>query len=204
MKVKSLIKQILGISDDMGKSSIPVSRQRRCKCNSPAHGWADLDLELRTPAETWEHHSTPTDGASTTTGRDSQLQISPILIENSQPWHTHSDSSRYKTSTYGPRAESPETIIKFTHKDESAWDTEMEESTTSTPDFKRGRHSEQNPISDEEAVRAIKREGLVMESPVWIQDRSRRMRASVLVLADSQLKFWPGNDKICRIAFHPR
>ena len=108
---------------------------------------------------------------------------------------------------------------------DSPWDTDVDqESDTFTPAYKRGKHpdrdhnkqgsSQPGPFfispsshrrmhkepSDAEAVACILKEG-VNVSPV--RDRQRK-RCSVLVLADSQLKYWPDKDSVCRVVCHPQ
>ena len=109
------------------------------------------------------------------------------------------------------------------HRD-SPWDSDAEMgSDTSTPAYKRGKHTvrdrdrnksekgditqgNSHPISktnselsDLEIVAWIKQEGLVFPMPAGVQKR----KPSVLVLADAQLKFWPEKDPVCRVVCHP-
>ena len=95
---------------------------------------------------------------------------------------------------------SHETVIQFTHQEEQPWESEEEESDTSTPDCKRGRHH--NPgkpapvnmkpaLSKEQlltrqAVREISQFGLEFRIPQWISNR-RWSTPSLLLLADAQL-----------------
>ena len=123
------------------------------------------------------------------------------------------------------------TLIKFTYHTHSPWDSEEQESDTSTPDFKHGKHellheagsqsakvgnkrkvakprkrrrkvqlgaSSKAETIEQQAVREILNEGIRFTTPKWI--RARRARGpSLLILVDSQLGNWPGNDKICQI-----
>ena len=143
----------------------------------------------------------------------------------------HSGSSPQRPSTSGCDQEPPETLIKFVYKDDSPWDSDLDESDTSTPDLKRGRHTGQSgnetgnststkksklrthwkpdmckqakeEITNLEAVHLIQREGLDFSLPTWV--KSRPVKASVLILADAQLKYWPSNDKVCDVQCHPK
>ena len=132
---------------------------------------------------------------------------------------THSGYSHHDTYSSGSGTSPHKTIITMIDRGESPWDTNLEEehSDTSTPAFKRGRHEVAESsgkghkrsschskrscsVTDEEAIEKIQAEGLNLKIPGWIQARAEH--PSVLLLADAQVKFWPENDKICRVIFH--
>ena len=118
---------------------------------------------------------------------------------------------------------SPEqgTVIEFLHNDgnDSPWESDLDSSgsESSTPDFKRGKHAQQPPVqtqqsqdsedknmsgkrqvlSDQQVIELIKTEGIAYSLPKWINER--RVRGSVLILADAQLKDWPLKDGICSV-----
>ena len=96
------------------------------------------------------------------------------------------------------------TIIEFTYGDASGWDTELD---TSTPDFKRGKHGEEDKLSPEAeplnpltalALAELQQHGWPCRVPSWIRRRTWT-RHSVLILADSQLNHWPTVDRICQV-----
>ena len=57
-------------------------------------------------------------------------------------------------------------------------------------------------VSDQEARASIITEGLQWKLPDWVQQC--KVQRSVLVLADSQFRYWPEHDKVFRIEYHPR
>ena len=109
------------------------------------------------------------------------------------------------------------------HGEGSDSNTDCEQdSDTSKPAYKRGRHEENCPsslsvetvrgwkrgyrtdsaqlVSDHEAVDLINREGLKFQTPVGV--KTRKDNHSVLILVDSQLKFWLNHDNVCKVEFH--
>ena len=85
----------------------------------------------------------------------------------------------------------------------SPWESD-EDSSTSTPDFKRGRYmseagnTEACTALDEQARQEILHEGMIFPVSRWIKDRL----PSILLLADSQVKNWPKHDCICTLEYH--
>ena len=57
-------------------------------------------------------------------------------------------------------------------------------------------------ISDSEVVQLICKEGLCFRKPDWLDMRVARRKPSILILADAQLKFWPGKDSVCSVIYH--
>ena len=97
------------------------------------------------------------------------------------------------------------TLIRFTDHEASPWDSDAEmDSDTSTPAFKRGRHQESSNQQDTrlttQAVKLILEEGMGFKAPDWM--RRRAPKRSVLILVDTQLKYWPAADKICEVIYH--
>ena len=107
-------------------------------------------------------------------------------------------------------------VIKFTHTRESPWDSDLD-SLTSTPDFKRGKHSPDSrsmdthstqpnyasgkpAASNDQAIREILQDGIKFSPPKWVTSRQPK-GASILIFADSQLENWPAKDKICTVEF---
>ena len=122
---------------------------------------------------------------------------------------THCASSPQGSVHYGSNLGKPAsleenaeqgTIIEFTYRSHSPWESDME-SETSTPDFKRGKHRQEE--LEQAAVKEILEKGVHWPVPSWI--RRRQVRGpSVLILADAQFKHWPAQlDKVCQIEFHP-
>ena len=111
---------------------------------------------------------------------------------------TCSGCSRLIISSSG----SKDTIIELTQNDSSSWDSDEveQDSDTSTPNFKRGCHGTAlEGISEQEAVKAILKEGVSFTTSAWVQRRPTR--SSVVILADSQLKYWP-KDWMCEVHYH--
>ena len=129
---------------------------------------------------------------------------------------TPSGSSPQQKSTSGSTTQSLGILIEMVYDDqvESAWDTEQEcNSDTSTPDFKCGRHGSKDrrgkittqghgraEVTNQQAIRSIQREGIRFSLPVWLT--GRKIKHSILILADAQLRYWPGNNKLCKVVFH--
>ena len=66
-----------------------------------------------------------------------------------------------------------------------------------------GKKSLQKEIKDSEVAQLIREEGIEFDVPRWIKFHPKK-GPSVLVLADSQLKFWPEKDNICKVIFHKK
>ena len=144
--------------------------------------------------------------------QQSVISQEPIPCTSSTPVYSDSGSSHDKGSRSG-------IVIDMIHDNvDSPWDSEIDDqdSATSTPGYKCGRHTDEakgkhgkhmpkrekahskrwdmtmqnrRQPTDGEIVRMIEREGIRHDIPTWITCRT--VRHSVLVLADSQLKYWP-------------
>ena len=97
-------------------------------------------------------------------------------------------------------------IIQFTDTEDSPWDTEEDSiSCTSTPDFKHGKHSDEEKTARKEEdkciIQLILKEGMSQPVPDWIA--KRKIKSSILILADGMLERWPVSaDKICDMEYH--
>ena len=138
---------------------------------------------------------------------------------NSRPLEVQDTPFISSTQGYADGGSSPlqagsdhETVIQFIYQGEGAWESEAD-SDTSTPDCKRGKHTEpcmphqtSPPVSPtdraerlltQQAVREISQYGMQFKLPHWLKDR-RPCNPSVLVLADTQLHNWP-KDGLCHV-----
>ena len=83
-------------------------------------------------------------------------------------------------------------------------ETDDQVSMSSTPSYRRGRHhvrpSESQPPPQDRIIELVRKEGVRHHVPAWMRDR--KITPSILVLADSQLKYWPPNDKVCDVRMH--
>ena len=133
---------------------------------------------------------------------------------------THCDCSPqgYATGGLFPEVEEDETIIKFVYQDEGVWEME---SDTSTPGYKRGRHSQEPQQSStssrgaEFIIKCLRRETLSPKDKLARQavqelqeegsqfslpsHRCQLRTPSILILADKQLHHWPNQDSICTV-----
>ena len=113
-----------------------------------------------------------------------------------------------------------ETVITFVYHNEDSWESD-DDSTTSTPGYKRGRHANEHPVEpsvakarkrskssvekrdpDQEltntAIQEILQQGMKFCTVGWVHKRGERA-PSVVILADSQLQNWPAKDRVlCR------
>ena len=139
-----------------------------------------------------------------------------IPCASSTPDCYHSGSNPVDSDD-GVMSAEPGMIIEMKGQcNDSPWDSEVDgqESETSTPGFKRGRHG--NPEvsvdsqqksncvgtpDDRHVVQIIKEEGMNFTLPGWLQRHSKK--PSLLLLADSHVKFWPKNDVVCQVEHHP-
>ena len=124
---------------------------------------------------------------------------------------TPSECSCQKTCS-GSCTEDEGTVIELTHQGDSPWRSEEEMDTTiasdcshtSTPSYKRGRHSDLGTNSkiaseqDKKIVQHILDKGIKWKIPKWI---SKHRRRSVQVLADAQVEKWPLYDNICQVKY---
>ena len=90
-------------------------------------------------------------------------------------------------------------IITMAQDDEQIWNSaedsdSSEVSSSSTPDFKRGKHSSVSLVQVMEALRA--------DSKTKVHNKGRARGPSLQVLADARLSQWPRNDKICLVEYH--
>ena len=112
-------------------------------------------------------------------------------------------------NTGSDQVESDAGIIIQMDGQDSLWDSEVDghDSDTSTPAYKRGQHHVEQSrqpnvqgISDLEVIKIIQEEGMGFSVPDWI--KTRKISPSILLLADSQVKYWPGNDAVCKVQYH--
>ena len=105
-----------------------------------------------------------------------------------------------------------ELVIVCSQDNSSPWDTEQDsgsESSTSTPDYKRGRHPEQaeqyRPLRSQ-ALTAIARDEILHEgiklkkAPRWM--RKRRVPTTI-ILSDGYFQRWPQKDTKCVVVMEP-
>ena len=92
-------------------------------------------------------------------------------------------------------------IINMTHPDdleELVWDSDVDSnsstSTTSTPEFKRGRHVQHDIQKAVDEILADSKKFSIGSSP---------HRQSLDILADSRLQNWSDKDKLCKIEYRP-
>ena len=74
-------------------------------------------------------------------------------------------------------------------------DSDQDSVSTETPAYKRGRHDQ---IMDEQALAAIRKEGMHYSVKKWL----RKPRKDIVFIADSQVKDWPFNDRLCTLFYH--
>ena len=155
------------------------------------------------------------------TSREEMAGVDHTPSAFSRSHSANSGSNQMKREPADPREG---IIIQFTYTSHSPWQSD-DDSDTSTPDFKRGKHSDELTLqavrelqmegdqctllkckpTDEltlQAVRKLRVDGSKCPLPAWVQRRKNRS-PSVLILADSQLQLWPGKDKICRVELRP-
>ena len=144
-------------------------------------------------------------------------------VEDLNKGHTPCDSSPRSTLGSGSSTECHETVIVQTHQDDSPWETEQEQdSDTSRPAFKRGRHDTTESAGHQPchkkrdrrnkrmdhlmklALREIRQEGMDFSIPDWVARRKQQQKPSLLLLVDSQLKFWLASDNICHVICHEK
>ena len=195
----------LNISEIMDNSPRVQIIKRRARHIYSTDEESDLSRAIDVPDQHYAKDSR-TKGPSPTSRHSchSSDKLGKELLDSAQV-DTPSGSSQGTTLHSGSTTREQETIIEFTYHDHTPWDSELDqESDTPTPDFKRGKHVVDcaSGPSDAEVIKVIKQEGMSFAIPKWI--RKRNPRASLLILADAQLKFWPKGDKICKVQLHER
>ena len=89
-------------------------------------------------------------------------------------------------------------VIELTNAEASPWDSDQDSnSDTSMPEYKRGKHSNLNPL-EQTALQEILQQGMTFSIPDW---QRKQRNPSILVLADTQLENWLSKDKVCTIVF---
>ena len=116
-----------------------------------------------------------------------------------QPGNTPSEPVQCDSSPRSPKvSEGDGWVINLDHEgNTSPWNTETEgeQSDTSTPNFKRGRHE----LTDAQ-IRQILREEACVLLPVQEAWRRRNARHSVFLAADSRVQAWPLHDTKIRVS----
>ena len=93
-------------------------------------------------------------------------------------------------------------LITIQTGEEEEWNTEEDgacsssESTSLTPDFKRGRHA---PVPLADVIQAIKH-----DAGKQLMKGDRKRGPSLQLLADARVAEWPVNDNICIVNHHPK
>ena len=170
------------------------------------------------PVETHDtpYFSSPHDGVSSGyKARSTNDKQSPARDEAEADEQGHGTEGKPETECAVTEPETMgETLIEFTYSGDSPWDSD-DQSSTSTLDFKRGKHPDPEQQKEEEidtsdnkrvdpltkaAIQAIRREGLKFRIPQWIT-KQQHSTPSAMILADSQLKHWLDSDKICEVEF---
>ena len=166
--------------------------------------------QCRTTATPAEDHLPKRDTRQSTRSTEEEEEFHTWPREALTREGTPCDSSSHDSCTYGSdpvNSMDMGTVIEMDCPNaDSPWDSTVdgqdgEDSDTSTPDYKRGKHSRGPSLTDGKVVELIKKEGLEFKLPRWLQER--RTQASILILADSQLKYWPPRNNICQVEFHP-
>ena len=98
-----------------------------------------------------------------------------------------------------------EIIISMSYEQEQAWDSDIDSisSSTSTPDYKQGRHEDVSEeqgeqISVEQVERAINQEYQQMQLQKPGMDK-----VSAHILSDSRMEKWPKGDIKCKVDYKP-
>ena len=95
-----------------------------------------------------------------------------------------------------------EVIIFMTHSEDAVWNSEIDsQSDTSIPGYKRGWHEDWDEVWLEPGLELEAIEQIKLDSK-QIHSATKRP-ASVHILADAQMEFWPQNDNICIMDFRP-
>ena len=158
----------------------------------------DEDTTYARPAEVMDIHL---DCAPSTSSPNCRVQLEQAMQCPVSPVMEQADES---------------IVIQLTHQSNEAWDSALDSSTdssldsslvsaSSTPAFKRGEPD------DSSSKRAQKRKqqiiDLIIEEGLerhHLGKRRRRVQEpAVLILADSKLKEWPWNDKVCDLHLRP-
>ena len=116
--------------------------------------------------------------------------------------NTPLDSVQRKLSATSQADEEEEVVIQLTHQDTEPWDSDQDSidsqgTSTSTPAYKRGRHT----LPPQDIADLITIEGIDWGKPKYVK---KRLHPSMLILADSQFGQWPWNDKICDLYIRPQ
>ena len=128
----------------------------------------------------------------------------------SQAHHHKAERSSCAQNTHMPHKETPvseqqviiaqeEIIVSMVHADqEEPWDSDASmASSTSTPDFKHGKH--QNDLLAQQARSEI----LETVTTGSEGDHSVHRPPSMHILSDARLSNWPSRDNICMMDYHP-
>ena len=149
----------------MDKSVIPKKRNRRIYST-------DKEEDSLRTSDVPDQHVTlgPSSQAHTPDGSSNTVS-------------TPSSSSPQQKSTSGSTTQSLGILIEMVYDNqvESAWDTEQEHNSDTTPDFKRGRHGSKDrrgkittqghgraEVTNQQAIRSIQCEGIRFSLPVWL------------------------------------
>ena len=147
--------------------------------DSPSHRLGQVHQEIPTP-------------------RGKQAARSPSQDNTATTSHHHG------TTPSIDGEDEPGIIINIIQSEDRAWDSEVdgnqddsdqesERSSTSTPDYKRGNHSQQQLLRA--ATLQVQQEGKEFKL-------NRRCQPAVLLLSDTRMSQWP-RDSFCQIEHHP-
>ena len=136
----------------------------------------------------------------------------PVEMHNQEPTPCISSIAGCSSTGSDP-VESDTEIVFQTDGQDSPWDSDVDghDTDTSTLAYKRGHHhgldekpasqQDSSDISDREMVKVIQEEGMKFDTPSWIKKR-KKPTPSILLLADSQVKYWLDNDGVCQVQYH--
>ena len=91
----------------------------------------------------------------------------------------------------------------YTTRQDENWDSLSDsdgESDTSTPGYKRGKHTASTSPLEQKAILELRQGSQLFSVPTSYKQRKSR-GPSVLILADSQLHNWPARDPRCRLEY---
>ena len=145
----------------------------------------------------------PNPGTTSGTDAEEETIINMHGEERDSPWDSEVDGQDSDTST--PAYKRGKHQVSKDVTDEEAVSLILQEGLhfellESTSAYKREKHQSPKEITDEEAARRILQEGLHFALPRWVTQR--RVNKSILILADSQLEFWPNHDNVCQVELH--
>ena len=162
-------------------------------CRSPGPSLASTSKVVKRhgPATDMQAKSVVMENTSSTRAREDGTSAQP---EEPQQKEGKSDEDPgLLTVTHG------EVIINMIHTGQDAWDSDASStSTTSTPDYKRGRHQE-DPLTQRAVQELLQPDTQI---PVNVSGTAVCRPLSLHLLADSRLANWPKKDNVCIMDYH--